>query len=147
MTILEAYAPIDRENWPLIWEAVAWVLEEKFSKHIEKHLDLTFDQMPALERYRLAEPEEASARIAPFLGGTEETPALTISAKFGDYSFADGSEYYERVIVVQVKATMLDRTDYKTRKLNRVVYVVRGEDPKDFTFGDPKCLTKPTITA
>ena len=142
MKILRACALIDRENWPLIWETIAFVLESKYSKHIEKHLDLTFDQMPALERYRLAEPEDAAARIAPFLGGTEETPTLTISAKFADYGFAK-PEYYERVVVVQVKASMLDRTDYRTKELNRAVYVVRGEDAKSFKFGDPERLSKP----
>lgn len=143
MQLLEAYAPVDRGNWPVIWEAVAFVIEAKFPKHVEKHLDLTFDQMPPLERYRFSEPEGAAARMSPFLGGTEETPALAISAKFSDYSFEDGSEYYERVIVVQVKATVLDRTDYRTKELNRAVYVVRGEDAKSFKFGDPERLSKP----
>jgi hypothetical protein len=141
MKINEALAPIERDNWPLIWEAVAYVLEQKYATHVERRCDLTFSKMPNLERYRLAEPEDANASFGPLLG-TEELPRLDISADFADYKFAR-PEYYERVVVVQVKATMLDRTDYKTKELNRAVYVVRGEDAESFKFGDPKRLTKP----
>jgi len=148
MKILEALAPVDRDNWPLLWEAIAYVLEEKYPTHTEKYLyfDLTFDKMPYLERYRLSEPEEATARIGPLLGGTRELPTLVLSAKYADYPYDEGTECYEQVIVVSVKASIWDRTAYKTREVGGAVYMIRGEDPKSFKFGDTKRLSK-TIEA
>jgi len=143
LRILDALAPVDRDNWPLLWEAIAYVLESKYPTHIERHFDLTFDQMPHLDRYRLGEPKDATARIGPLIGGTLELPTLVLSAKYADYPYDEGTEYYEQVIVVSVKASIFDRTEYKTREVGRAVYMIRGEDPKSFKFGDPKRLSKP----
>jgi hypothetical protein len=89
------------------------------------------------------EPKDATARIGPLIGGTLELPTLVLSAKYADYPYDEGTEYYDQVIVVSVKASIFDRTEYKTREVGRAVYVIRGEDPKSFKFGDPKRLSKP----
>jgi len=143
MKILEALAPVDRDDWPLLWEAIAYVLEEKYPTHTEKCLDLAFDKLPHLERYRFQEPEDAIARIGPLLGGTVELPTLVLSAEYAYYRSAENPKWEEQVILVHVKESVWDRTDYKIQQIGEAVYVVRGENAESFRFGNPKRLSKP----
>lgn len=129
---------IDDDDLPLIWEAVNFVVDQKYGKLPQYNpltADLEFHDLPDLEHYRFAEPNEAEATLKAH----DVKHWLRINAEFVDYTIRHASE---QAILITCKAREM-HDDAKFHFTINDVFVVRGERPDDFKFGDINRVKQP----